>query len=167
LPPEAVNIEKKLRAIGLGAEVDKVIVTMNEGAESAVAEAKPIFVNAITQMSFQDAMGILTGGKGSATNYLRNSTTTALIEAFKPKVQVALDKVGFTKNWSDLVNTYNKIPTVQKLNPDLNGYITGQAVTALFQQVEIEENNIRDNPAARGTALLKKVFSYADTKKTN
>lgn len=165
LPGDAQKMADKLRSIGMGAQVDKVINTMNEGAESAVLTAKPIFINAVTNMSFSDAMGILTGGKGAATKYLKETTTASLTEAFRPKIQESLDKVGFTANWSTLVNAYNAIPLVSKMNPDLNAYITEKALTALFSKVEEEENLIRENPSLRATDLMKKAFAYADTRK--
>lgn len=167
LPPDAQKIADKLTAIGMGAQVDNVIAKLNEGAENAVATAKPIFIDAVTQMSFQDAMGILTGGKGAATNYLKQTTTAALTESFRPKIQASLDQIGVTKNWADLVNIYNKIPLVTKLNPDLNGFVTEKALAALFNKVEEEENLIRDNPLKRGTDLMKKAFNYADLQKTS
>ncbi len=166
LPSDAQKIADKLRSIGMGTQVDNVINKLNEGAEAAVLTAKPIFMDAVTNMSFTDAMGILTGGKGAATSYLKQNTTTALTNAFKPKIQESLDKVGFTANWADLVNIYNKNPLItNKLNPDLNGYVTEKALVALFNKVEEEENAIRENPAKRATDLMVKAFKYADTQK--
>lgn len=166
LPPDAQKIADKMRTLGMGTQVDNVINKLNEGAESAVKTAKPIFIDAVTNMSFTDAMGILTGGKGAATSYLKQNTTTALTAAFKPKIQASLDQIGFTANWTALVNEYNKIPLVTKLNPDLNDYVTQKALTALFNKVEEEENLIRENPMKRSTDLMKKAFAYADSKKT-
>ncbi len=166
LPADAQKVADKLRSIGMGNQVDLVINKLNEGAESAVKTAKPIFMDAVSNMSFTDAMGILTGGKGSATQYLKQNTTTALTTAFRPKIQASLDQVGFTANWTELVNVYNKIPLVTKMNPDLNAYVTEKALTALFNKVEEEENLIRENPALRATDLMKKAFAYADSKKT-
>lgn len=165
LPPDVAKMEARLRDIGLGADVDRAIKSLNDGAEKAVGLAKPIFTDAITNMSFSDAMSILKGGKSSATNYLKQTTTTALLSAFKPVIQNALDQVGATKYWTDLVTIYNKIPFVEKINSDLNGYVTEKATTALFNVVEKEENAIRDNPAKRTTEILRKVFSYADSQK--
>ncbi len=165
LPPDAQKIADKLRDLGMGPQVDNVIAKLNEGAENAVKTAKPIFVDAITNMNFSDAMGILTGGKGAATNYLRNTTTTALTAAFKPEIQKALDQVGVTKYWGDLVAVYNRIPLVEKLNPDLNAFVTEKALVALFSKVEEEENAIRENPARRLTDLMVKSFAYADAMK--
>jgi hypothetical protein len=162
LPPEAQKVEKKLREIGLGAECDRVIENINRGAEAAVAEAKPIFVNAITSMTLNDAIGIVTGGNGAGTAYLKRTTTDPLKVKFKPVIQVALDKASATKYWKDMVTKYNKIPLVKKVNPDLNEHVTTKALEALFSQVEIEENKIRLDPLKRGTDILKKVFDYAD-----
>lgn len=166
LPEDAQKIADRLKTMGMEQQVNKVINQLNEGAENAVKTAKPIFIDAVTNMSFTDAMGILTGGNGAATEYLRKTTTSALTSAFRPKIQESLDKVGFTANWSDLVNIYNKIPLVTKMNPDLNGYITEKALTTLFNKVEEEENLIRANPSKRATDLMKKAFAYADNQKT-
>ncbi len=163
LPSEAQVVADKLKSIGMESQVNNVISKLNEGAENAVGTAKPIFVSAITGMSFSDAMGILTGGKSAATNYLKNTTTNALIASFSPKIQESLDKVGVTKYWGDLVNTYNMIPLVKKMNPDLKGHVTDKALGTLFNKVEEEENNIRQNPLSRGTDLMKKAFAYADS----
>jgi hypothetical protein len=165
LPDDAQKIADKLRSMGMGAQVDNVITKMNEGAENAVKTAGPIFIDAVNNMSFSDAMSVLTGGNGAATTYLKNNTTTALTTAFRPKIQAALDQVGVTKYWGDLVGIYNKIPLVEKLNPDLNGFVTTKALTALFSKVEDEENAIRANAGKRSTEMMKKAFAYADTMK--
>jgi len=165
LPEDAQKVADKLRSIGMGDQVDKVIFQLNEGAEKAVSTAKPIFIDAVSKMSFSDAMSILTGGNGAATNYLKQTTSSALQTAFKPQIEQSLNQVGFTAHWSDLVNTYNKIPLVTKQNPDLNQYVTDKAMKALFDRVEIEENAIRSDPSKRLTDLMKKAFNYADTKK--
>ncbi len=165
LPADAQKVADKLRSLGMDAQVDQVIAKLNEGAENAVKTAKPIFMDAVTSMNFSDAMGILTGGKGSATAYLKNTTTAALTNAFKPKIQEALNQVGVTKYWGDLVAIYNKLPMTQKLNPDLNSFVTEKALVALFSKVEEEENAIRANPAKRATEMMKKAFAYADSQK--
>lgn len=166
IPDEVKKVEERLRFIGLGGQVDKAIKAMNEGAENAMATAKPIFVNAITGMSFTDAMEILKGGNSSATNYLRLATTENLHLAFKPEIQKALDKVGATKYWKDIFTTYNSIPLVEKkVDTDLAAYVTSKATHALFLEVEKQENLIRQDPVQRTTEILKKVFNYADTQK--
>ena len=162
LPPEVQKVEKKLREIGLGAECDKVIENINRGAESAVGEAKPIFVDAITSMTLNDAIGIVTGGNGAGTSYLKGATSEPLRIKFTPIIQAALDKSSATKYWKELVTKYNKIPLVKKVNPDLNAHVTGKALEALFSQIEIEENKIRLDPLKRSSEILKKVFNYAD-----
>ena len=158
-PPEARNIESKLRQIGLGGECDKFITALNRGAEDAAKKAAPIFVDAITKMTFQDAVGLLKGDKNAATQYLRKTSTDALTTAFSPIMENAIAQTGATKYYGDLANTYNKIPfTNQKLNPDLKAYATQQAINGLFMLVEQEEAKIRENPAARVSDLLKRVF---------
>lgn len=159
LPPDALKAEKALRSIGLGGEVDKAILQINRAAEEAVGFAKPIFVNAIKQMTINDALALLSGGKRSATDYFQNKTTQSLTTAFSPVIDSALDKTSATKYYSDVVTKYNSLPTTfKKINPDLKGYVTEKAVKALFDQIAKEELAIRENPAARTSELLKKVF---------
>ena len=158
LPPEAQKIEKTLRGVGLGKQVDDAILTMNHGAEDACKQAAPIFINAIKQMNVQDAVGILRGADTAATGYLRSKTSLALTDAFKPVIEASLEKVGATKYWTTMVTSYNKF-SLQKINPDLTAYVTEKALQGVFTQIAIEEKNIRRDPMARTTDLLKKVFA--------
>ena len=161
-PPEVKKVEDKLRQLGMGNKVDEFVMTLNRGAEDAAKEAKPIFISAIRQMTIEDAWGILKGDdQNAATNYLKRTTSAQLKEKFSPVIQSSLDKVSATKYYGDVTNTYNKIPFVEKVNPDLNSYATGKAIEGLFMMIAKEEKNIRDNPAARTTELLKKVFGQA------
>ncbi|MEM8567892.1 MAG: DUF4197 domain-containing protein [Bacteroidota bacterium] len=161
-PPDVQKVETKLRQIGLGNEVDKFIMTLNRGAEEAAKEAKPIFVAAIKSMTIEDAWAILKGEDDAATNYLRRTTTDQLKLKFEPVVASALDKTSATKYYSDIVGTYNKIPFIEKVNPDLNDYATDKAIEGLFALIAKEEKNIREDPVARTTELLKKVFGSQD-----
>lgn len=158
-PAEAKLVETKLRALGMGSEVDKFVLALNRGAEDAAKEAKPIFLTAIKQMTIQDALGVLNGGDNAATQYLQKTTTIQLKDKFKPIVQNSLNKVNATKYYGNLVTEYNKVPFVTKVNPDLNAYATDMAIKGLFTMIAKEEKNIRQDPAARTTDLLKKVFS--------
>jgi hypothetical protein len=163
LPEDAQKVEKTLRNMGLGSEVDRALLAINRGAESAAIEAKPIFVNAIKQMNIQDALGILKGEPTAATDFLKRTTNAQLVELFKPKIQASLDEVGATKYYGDLANSYNKIPlTKQKVNPDLNAYVTQKAIDGLFVLIAEEEKNIRENPLGRTSDLMKKVFAQQD-----
>jgi len=157
-PPEVKQVETSLRQIGLGSEVDRFILTLNRGAEDAAKEAKPIFIEAVRQMTIQDAWAILKGENDAATQYLKQTTSTSLKEKFKPIIQQSLNKVNATKYYGDLVGSYNKIPFVQKVNPDLDEYATDKAIEGLFVMIAKEEKNIRENPLARTSDLLKKVF---------
>ena len=157
-PPEVKKVEDKLRQIGLGNEVDKFVLTLNRGAEDAAKEAKPIFITAIKSMTIQDAWGILKGEQDAATQYLKRTTTSQLKEKFKPVIQNSLNKVGATKYYGDIVNTYNKIPFTDDVNPNLDDYATDKAIEGLFTLIAKEEKNIRQDPVARTTELLKKVF---------
>ncbi|RAW00937.1 DUF4197 domain-containing protein [Pseudochryseolinea flava] len=158
-PPEVKQVETKLRQVGMGSEVDKFILALNRGAEDAAKEAKPIFVSAIKQMTIQDAWSILRGEKDAATQYLKKTTTAQLTEKFKPIIKQSLEKTNATKYYSDLVNAYNKLPFVQKVNPNLDDYATQKGIDGLFVMIAKEEKVIREDPAARTSDLLKKVFS--------
>jgi len=158
MPPEAQKVTDRLRDMGLGDKVDQAILSMNRAAEDAATKAVPIFINAITSMSIEDGINILKGNKDAATQYLKAKTTIALTAAFKPVIQQSLDKVDATKYWNDIFRTYNQIPFVSKVNPDLPSYVTDRALSGLFVTIAQEEAKIRQNPAARTTDLLQKVF---------
>jgi hypothetical protein len=159
MPPEAKKVENTLRSIGMGAQVDKAILSMNRAAEDASGKAVQIFINAISGMSVSDGISIVRGGQGAATNYLKNRTTGELTNAFRPIVNNSLNQVNATKYWSDVFSVYNALPTTrQKVNTDLVAYVTERALNGLFVTIADEENKIRTNPAARITDILKKVF---------
>lgn len=157
-PPDVKKVEDRLRQAGLGNEVDKFILTLNRGAEDAAKEAKPIFISAIRQMTIQDAWAILKGEDDAATQYLQRTTSALLKDKFKPVIKNSLQKVNATKYYSDIVTRYNQIPLVQKVNPDLDDYATDKAIEGLFVMIAREEKSIRENPAARTTELLRRVF---------
>jgi len=157
-PPEAKEIESKLRSMGLGKKVDEVIVSLNRAAEDAGKEAKPIFVDAIKGMSIKDAINIVKGENDAATKYLNRTTSPQLNMKFQPVIKKSLDKVDATKQWEELVKVYNKIPFVKKMNPNLTEYVTGKAIDGLFVMVAKEELKIRKDPMARTSEILKKVF---------
>lgn len=159
LPPDAKKIENTLRDLGFNSLVDKAILSINRGAEDAVGYAKPIFVDAIKNMTLQDAIGLVKNGDTSATHFFREKTTEQLMIAFAPVIKNSLDKVNATKYYGDVVNKYNSFPTTfKKINPDLTGFVTAKATQALFDLVAKEEINIRTNFAARSTDILKRVF---------
>ena len=162
-PADVKKVENTLRDIGLGGEVDKVVLNLNRAAEDAAKKAKPIFIGAIKQLTFQDVMGILKGNDNAATNFLRRTTSTQLGKEFSPVIQTSLDKMDATKHWGSAINKYNKVPFVKKVNPDLNGYVTEKAMDGLFTMIEKEEKKIRKDPVARTTDLLKKVFKLQDS----
>lgn len=157
-PPEAKEVENKLRAIGLGSQVDEVVTSINRAAEEAAKSAEPVFVAAINGMSITDAINIVKGKNDAATRYLEKTTSPELKAKFSPIVKAALDKVDATRLWADVIRQYNQIPFVKKQNPDLTAYVTDEAIAGLFVMVAKEEANIRRDPAARATELLKKVF---------
>ncbi|RMF03427.1 MAG: DUF4197 domain-containing protein [Bacteroidetes bacterium] len=164
LPPEARKVTDRLQGVpGFSQLEENIIEKINRGAEDAAARAKPIFVNAIKAMTFRDAVGILQGEKNAATTYLRRVTYQQLYEEFNPVIVRSLDKFNARTYWADAVNTYNAIPLVRdKADPDLDDYVTRQALEGLFAQVELEEQNIRENISARTTDLLRRVFAAQD-----
>jgi len=157
-PPEAKSMDETLRNLGMGSSVDKFIETLNRAAEEAAKKAAPIFLDAIKKLTITDGLSILKGNNNAATQYLRDKTTNDLKIQFKPVIQAALQKVELTKYWNPLISKYNMIPFVQKLNPDLDEYVTLRAIDGLFKLIEGEEFKIRQDPAARTTDILKKVF---------
>lgn len=158
MPPEAVKAEATLRKYGFGNQVDNAVLSMNRAAEDASKSAVPVFVDAITSMSFSDALGILKGSDTAATGYLRSKTTEQLTTAFRPIIQQSLDKVSATSYWTELTTSYNKIPFVTKINTDLAGYVTDRALQGMFITVAQEEQKIRKDPVSQTTDILKNIF---------
>jgi hypothetical protein len=161
-PPEAQKAEKTLRSLGFNKLCDDVVLSLNRAAEGAAKEAKPIFIDAIKQMTLQDVSNILLGKPDAATEYFKRTTTVQLSAKFKPVIQVSLDKAGATKYYTSAATTFNKVPFVKKINPDISDYVTQKAIDGLFLEIAQEELNIRQNLSARSTPLMKKVFSFAD-----
>jgi hypothetical protein len=160
-PPDAQKVRDKALELKLDGQVEKFETTLNRAAEEATKEALPIFKDAILNMSVQDGFAILNGGDGAATKFLKDQTTSKLVTAFSPKVKEATSKVKLTEYWNPIITKYNNAMTLtggQKLNPDLDAYITQKAIEGLFYMVEKEENKIRKDPAARVTDILVKVF---------
>lgn len=163
LPEEARKVTDKLQGIPGFSNVENLVLEkLNAGAEDAAKQAKPIFVNAIKSMSISDATGILMGDKDAATSFLVAKTRDQLYAKFKPVIINSLDKFKAREYWSDVVSSYNKIPLTQKMNPELDDYVTNQALEGLFAMVAQEELNIRTNTGARTSELLRKVFAKQD-----
>ena len=163
LPPEARRVVDKLKFIPGFTDVENVILEkLNRAAEDAASSAKPIFVNAIKQMTFDDALNILMGPKDAATQYLNLKTYDPLYEEFHPVIVTSLNKFNAIQYWADAVNAYNKIPLVEKVNPNLDQYVTDKALDGLFAMVAKKELQIRTDISTRTTDLLKKVFAKQD-----
>lgn len=157
-PPAAQKVKENAIKLGMQAQITKFEETLNRAAEEAAKSAAPIFVNAITSMTIGDGLTILRGSDTAATNYLRTKCTDSLMVKFKPIVANATKKVELTKHWNPLATAYNKLPMVTPINPDLDAYVCERAISGLFKMIGDEEKNIRTNPLARGTDILKKVF---------
>lgn len=164
LPEELKTVDNALRKIGLSNLADEGIKVLNRAAEDAVKTATPIFVDAVKNITFNDAKNILLGDKDAATTYLESKTSEKLYQSFTPVINNSFSKVGADKVWSNLITKYNSIPFVKKVNPDLTAYVTNEALEGVFTMIEIEEKGIREKVGLRNTALLKQVFALQDNK---
>ena len=162
LPEELKAVDKGLRKIGLSNLADEGLKAINRTAEDAVKTATPIFVNAVKEITFNDAKNILLGEQNAATTYLEGKTNTALYNQFNPVIKNSFGKVGADKIWTNLITKYNSIPFVKKVNPDLTDYVTTQALNGVFTMIAVEEKGIREKVGLRNTALLRQVFALQD-----
>ncbi len=158
-PNEAIVMKERLSQLGFQTQINDFETSLNRAAEEATKNAVPVFVNAITNMSIADGFAILNGNDTAATHFLREKTYASLKERFAPTVTDAINKVKVTSYWSPLITTYNKIPGVQKQNPNLNDYVTEKSINGLMTLISQEETKIRKDPMARVTDILKKVFA--------
>lgn len=162
LPDELQQVEKTLRDLGMGNLAEEGIKILNRAAEDAVSEATPIFVNAVKNITFTDAKNILLGSDDAATQYLKSNTSNALYDKFEPVIKNSFAKVGADQIWSNLINKYNTVPFVQKVNPDLTDYVTQEALNGVYAMIAMEEREIRHKVSARTTDVLKRVFALQD-----
>lgn len=162
MPEELSKVDKTIRRLGMGAIADDGIKALNRAAEDAVKEATPIFVNAIKNIKIADAKTILMGNENAATTYLEQSTNKELYAKFIPIVQQSIGKVGADQIWKGIIQKYNTVPLVTKINPDLNDYVTKKALEGVFKMIAIEEKNIRTQLNARTSKVLKNVFALQD-----
>ena len=163
MPEEAEKVMGKLRVVPGFSNIEAdILEKINRAAEDAATKAKPIFISAIKQMTFKDAMNILMGEQDAATRYLEKSTYDQLYSEFKPVIIASLDKFKARETWKGAINAHNKLPFVKKANPDLDDYVAKQALVGMFGLVEKKEENIRGNADARPSALLQKVFAKQD-----
>ncbi len=159
LMPESIQrVADVLGKIGYQKEVDDFVLSMNRAAEKAAPRALSIFVGAIKEMTFDDARGILSGGDTAATEFFKRKTHDKLYAAFKPIVSSSMDEVGVTRSYKDMMAKYESIPFMNKQSLNLDHYVTDKALDGLFYMVGQEEIQIRTNPAARVSDLLKNVF---------
>lgn len=164
-PPNAQKVKDKCLQLGIRKEVEEFELTLNRAAEVACKEAAPIFVNAIMSMSISDGFNILNGSDNAATQYLKDKTTSQLRAAFQPKVKDAIESVKLTKYWEPLAKAYNTgtlLTGGEKVDPDLENYVTGKAIDGIFHLIQIEEGKIRKDPLARVNDILQKVFGSLD-----
>ncbi len=158
MPEKLRTLEKGLRAVGYGPQVDEFVLSMNRSAEKAAPFAKQIFWDAIGEMTFEDVRKIFSGHETAATDYFKGKTSDKLTAIFKPIVDKAMNEVGVTRQYKELVGRYEAIPFVKKETFDIDHYVVTKALDGLFHVLGEEEKKIRTNPAARVTDLLKEVF---------
>ena len=158
MPEKLRPVERTLRAVGAGRQVDDFVLGMNRAAEKAAPQARGIFVDAIKGMSFSDVWGILRGSDTAATDYFRARTTSRLKSSFRPIVSNSMNQVGATRQYKNLVGRYANLPFMNRINTDIDGYVVDRALDGLFKVVAEEERDIRRNPAARVSQVLRDVF---------
>ena len=158
MPEKLRNFESGLRAVGYGGQLDELVLGMNRAAERAAPQAKQIFFDAIGDMSFDDARKLLNGGDHAATEYFRGKTTPRLTTAFRPVVERSMNQVGVSRQYNDLVGRFDSIPFAKSQAFDLDGYVVDKGLGGLFTVLGDQEKQIRTNPTARATDLLKEVF---------
>ena len=158
LPPYVQKFESILRATGFGSQVDEFELSMNRAAEKAAPEAKDLFVDAIKAMTFSDAKKILNGADNAATAYFQEKTTDKLQGLLKPIIQQSMANVGVTQSYKSLSQKISTLPFAGNYVVDLDSYVTEKSINGLFIRLAEEEARIRNDPAARVTDLLKKVF---------
>ncbi len=156
LPSQLQTVGKGMRMMGMGAQLDELELAMNRAAEQAAPAAKQIFINAITKMSFDDARKILSGGNTAATDYFKKTSSTELTQAFTPIVHQSMENVGVVKQFDAVAQNSMAGPLLGNFN--LDSYVVGKALDGLFYMLGQEEKQIRTDPAAQTTALLKEVF---------
>ncbi len=158
MPKKLKKVEKLLRKVGYDDQVDEFILSMNRAAEHAAPLAVNIFFRAIRDMTFHDALGILKGNETAATEYFREKTHHDIYDIFKPTISTSMDKVGAVNSYNKLNRKYTSLPFVKEEPMDLEDYVTEKALYGLFFMIGEEEKKIREDPAARVTELLRKVF---------
>ncbi len=159
IPADAQKIIDKVKLVPGFQDVEtKLLSKMNEAAEIAAKKSIPIFTDAIKKMSFQDAKAILTGPGNAATEYLIQTSRQPLYDAFMPVIQTSLDEVNARTYWTSVVNAYNSIPLVKKVNPALDDHVNNKALDGLFSLIAVKEKGIRTDVSQRTSDLLKRVF---------
>ncbi|NNE32528.1 MAG: DUF4197 domain-containing protein [Winogradskyella sp.] len=162
LPEELQKVDNTLRSVGLSSLADEGLKLLNRAAEDAVKEATPIFINAVKNITFNDARTILLGEDNAATLYLTSKTQTELYNKFKPVIDNSFSKVGADQIWTNLITKYNNLPLTTDVNTNLTDYVTNEALKGVYTMIAVEEKVIRNKVSSRTTDLLKKVFALQD-----
>jgi len=158
LPPALNNVAKGLRLMGRGKDADELVATMNQAAERAIPEAKPLLVDAVKAMSVEDGKKILTGDKDSVTRFFRGKTAAPLAAKFLPIVKQATDRLGVAQKYNQFAGQGAKVGLIHGDAVSIEQYVTDKALDGLYLMIGEEEGVIRRNPAAAGSAIVAKVF---------
>jgi len=160
MPGPLANASGMLRGVGLGRQVDEFETSMNRAAEKAAPEAQEIIIEAIRDMSIEDARAILVGPEDGATRFLRRRSGDRIAESFRPIVGESMEETGVTKAFTGVTDQVGtRVPGISALDDlDLNEYVTGKTLDGVFMLLAQEEKKIRQDPVARTTDLLREVF---------
>lgn len=159
LPEQVQPVTARMRQFGLGGQLDRVEALMNQGAEQAAAEAKDIFIRAVRDMTISDALGIVRGHDTAAADYFRDQTEDTLRQRYQPIIEQNLQQIGFYQQYQSLLGLYQQLPISNKPDLDLEEHVITQSLDALFRQVGVEEQLIREDPVGRGSRIIGAVFS--------
>lgn len=162
LPEDAAKLTNTLRKLGFGADIDRSVLQLNRAAEQAAGRAKPVFIKAITSMSIDNAFDLLNGAQDAATRYLIDESGDELYEQFRPIISEALAETSAARYYADIVNHYNALPLVYDVDPQLDDYLTEQALDGLFVLMAQEEATVRTLASSRSTRLMRRVFGSLD-----
>lgn len=159
LPESLQTVQKTMNKFGMGSSLNNLEIKLNEAAESATDKAKPLFIDAIKQLSWEDVKTILNGPDDAATRYFQSKMSAPLAEEMRPIVDTSLNEVGAINAYNNAMGQYQSLPLVPDIQANLTDHVLDKGIEGIFYYLAIEEKAIRQNPAKRTTELMKKVFA--------
>lgn len=158
LPDSLRRAERLMRMVGMGAQADELVTSMNRAAEMAVKEAKPLLVDAVKRMSVDDAKAILTGGDDAATQYFRRTTSGALTQKFLPIVKEMTARVNLAQLYNQYAGQAAQFGVIDPKDANIDEYVTRKALDGLFLVIAEQERAIRKDPVGATSSIVRKVF---------